>query len=273
MHVFHEGLTKLIGPPRMIQGPDGVPSIRYKMAKEHKEGADSSGDPNKFAPRGPRFRAPNMKENEWTTSEAEWEFVEDPNLRNLQKYNWVHGDTSHAARRLRRQPWPQEYLKQKMEEQNEKLSEGKHERLILDEAIAARLYTGPVRTVGPFSVPMLPSHSDIPTPDLCTHAGALGGVLQMYYKYNLVLRGKSDSKFMQDLKQKECQDNDYVSTIHAINSCVVKMTKLMKPCKVCSRASIRGFIHRAEPLHPDPCQYRCGAAPPTQLQLRTTTVP
>jgi len=26
LHVFHQGLTKLIGPPRLLQGPDGVPA-------------------------------------------------------------------------------------------------------------------------------------------------------------------------------------------------------------------------------------------------------
>ena len=54
----------------------------------------------------------------------------------------------------------------------------------------------------------------------------------MYHKYNLVLRAKSQNVAMQELKKKWCGDNDYVSTIHAINSCVVKMTKLMEPCKV-----------------------------------------
>lgn len=135
LHVFHQGLTKLIGPPRLLQGPDGVPSIRFKMAKEHKEHPDSKLE----------FQAPNMKEEEVTRSEVEWEFVVDPNLKNLQDYAWVREADrgGPVTRRMRRNPWSQELLKSKMEEQNALLLAGNHDLLVLDEAIAARLYTGP----------------------------------------------------------------------------------------------------------------------------------
>ena len=168
-----------------------------------------------------------MKEHERTTSEIEWEFVEDPNLKNLSKYGWVRGDrggrAGGAARRLRRQPWPPEYLRQRMEEQNARLAEGHHELLILDEAIAARLCT-PVWGTNPRR------EDDRGAPHVSEPRGGTD-TGPMYHKYNLVLRAKSDSEFIQKLKREACDDNDYVSTIHAINSCVVKMTKLMEPCK------------------------------------------
>ena len=51
-------------------------------------------------------------------------------------------------------------------------------------------------------------------------------------KYNLVLRGSSDSNFFQSDFQLLCRGNRYVTTLHTINSAVVKLGKLTKATNV-----------------------------------------
>ena len=57
----------------------------------------------------------------------------------------------------------------------------------------------------------------------------------MYFKYNAVLRQFTGDPFLVDAWKKACGPapyNNYVSTIHAINSCVIKLCKLTKAGKV-----------------------------------------
>ena len=54
----------------------------------------------------------------------------------------------------------------------------------------------------------------------------------MYAKYNAVLRSKSKVPFLVSEWKRLCIENNYVTTIHAINSCVIKLSKLTKACKV-----------------------------------------
>ena len=68
---------------------------------------------------------------------------------------------------------------------------------MLEELIAGRLYTGPC-----------------------------------YSKYNSVLRMKSGNKHLIEVFGKLCKGNMYATTIHAINSCVIKLSKLAKAVKV-----------------------------------------
>ena len=82
-------------------------------------------------------------------------------------------------------------------EANSKLREAGHPQIILEELLAGRLYTGP-----------------------------------MYMKYNAVLRAKSGDPFMVKQYKDLCLGNNYVSTIHAINSCVIKLSKLTIAGKV-----------------------------------------
>ena len=50
----------------------------------------------------------------------------------------------------------------------------------------------------------------------------------MYAKYNAVLRSKSKIPFLVNNAKDLTKGNDYVTTIHAINSCVLKLSKLTK---------------------------------------------
>ena len=89
-------------------------------------------------------------------------------------------------------------LKQRMEEEgNVRLRKDGHSELIVEEVVGGRLYTGP-----------------------------------MYAKYNAVLRAKSRVPYLVGVAKELCIGNDYCTTIHAINSCVLKLSKLTKACNV-----------------------------------------
>ena len=53
-----------------------------------------------------------------------------------------------------------------------------------------------------------------------------------YAKYNAVLRAKSKDPFLVDQCRKITLGNTYTTSIHAINSCVIKLSKLTKAGKV-----------------------------------------
>ena len=82
---------------------------------------------------------------------------------------------------------------------NEKLEEADTAPLVNEETTAARLYTGP-----------------------------------LYLKYNAVLRGcfEGAQVAMYDAWQELCHGNLYATTLHAINSAVVKLGKIQKVAKV-----------------------------------------
>ena len=80
---------------------------------------------------------------------------------------------------------------------NERLRSGGHSEMILEELVAGRLYTGP-----------------------------------MYFKYNTVLRAKTRDPQMVRIAKELTKGNGYATSIHAINSCVIKLSKLTKAGKV-----------------------------------------
>ena len=92
-------------------------------------------------------------------------------------------------------------FEQPMEKLNRKLLREGHSLLIIEELIGGRLYSGP-----------------------------------MYHKYNHVLRAKSGNPFIVDSYKKMCKDNQYPTTIHAINSLIIKLSKLTVATRV-----FRGF--------------------------------
>jgi len=80
---------------------------------------------------------------------------------------------------------------------NERLRKDGHSEMIREELVGGRLYTGP-----------------------------------MYVKYNTVLRSKSKDPAMLQMVKQLTKGNGYPTTIHAINSCVIKLSKLTKAGKV-----------------------------------------
>ncbi|KAL1523174.1 hypothetical protein AB1Y20_018129 [Prymnesium parvum] len=71
-------------------------------------------------------------------------------------------------------------------------------QLLMDEVLAGRLYTGP-----------------------------------LFHKYNLVLRGgKGAAPLLRRELEGTCRGNQYVTTLHVLNSCIVKLSKLTVVSKV-----------------------------------------
>ena len=80
---------------------------------------------------------------------------------------------------------------EQMRARNSELVSGGHTPLVHEELVAGRLYTGP-----------------------------------MYQKYNMVLRAKSEVPKLVSDWQAVCRGNTYATSIHATNSCVLKLSKL-----------------------------------------------
>jgi len=163
--------------------------------------------------------------------------------------------------KCRRKPFLKELI-DKAREHNERLKDANQPPLVDEELIAANLYTGPVhapplrRHACCLSPPSKPARSllrlPIPTP-----------TLQMFFKYNAVLRGlQSDSDFLKNtmvqlcgpepkwkeyigsasihqpangalsFEQAKSSLNKYTTTLHGINSAIIKLGKLTKATKV-----------------------------------------
>ena len=153
-----------------------------------------------------------------TTSRDEWEVAWSPTPG--KEYPEVEGFREHHPEWCR-QIRPITDFEGEMDRINSKLSSGGHAVLLLGEMLAGRLYTGP-----------------------------------MHHKYNLVLRSKSASPCMSSLCQQVCTDNDYTTTIHAINSLVLTLMSLTSGGKV-----YRGMCHANLPdclWEPDAEGMRCG---------------
>lgn len=118
--------------------------------------------------------------------------------------------------------------------------------LIVQELVGARLYTvrapdtTPTHNPSPHTVdacpplPLLMPHHRLPPSS--THMPALVHAVAcvctqgpMFVKYNGVLRGVSGTvPFLTAQMEKLCGTNRYVTTLHTINSAIVKMGKVMK---------------------------------------------
>ena len=138
------------------------------------------------------FKAPNGVA---TKSETEWQVVVAPE-KGAEYPERLGYKENHPT--WCRVPMTIEQMMDQMEEKcNSKLRLSGHSEMILEEMIGGRLYTGP-----------------------------------MYIKYNTVLRSKTSDAAMLKLHKDLNKNNGYPTTIHAINSCVIKMSKLTKAGKV-----------------------------------------
>ena len=132
-----------------------------------------------------------------TTSEIEWRFAHAPDMSGATDYpERVGFKQDHPG--WCRSPKPMDELMEMLEVQaNAKLRKEGHNELMLEEVLAGRLYTGP-----------------------------------MYQKYNAVLRACTNDPYLVECAKKICKSNTYATTIHAINSAVIKLSKLTKAGKV-----------------------------------------
>lgn len=133
-------------------------------------------------------------------SATEWEFAYD-GKKDPRSYP-ERKDFREKHQEWCRKPVPVRDLMEELLEKhcNGRLREEGHPLVILEEFLGGRLYTGP-----------------------------------MYMKYNAVLRELTGDPFLVKAFKSCCGPapfNRYVSTIHAINSCIIKMCKLTKAGKV-----------------------------------------
>ena len=128
-----------------------------------------------------------------TTSKDEYEFV----VRPVEGKAYPERTELLGRMELRRQALRPEHFKEQLEAKNRELVAGSHPPLIPEEQIAGRLYTGPI-----------------------------------YEKLNLVLRAKGGNAFFIRRCEELCRGNQYATTIHAVASCVLKLSKLTTATKV-----------------------------------------
>ena len=193
---FFSGLEGVIGPPD--------PKLLNAMYREHCVADDSSDF----------FVSTNYAVE--TTSSIEWYYVNDPqaegreHLKKFKLDNWpaeTSGDIPIEHRRFN-PPGAPKSLKdfdKDFERINRELKRMKEKPLLMEELIGGRMYTGP-----------------------------------LFIKYNLVLRAKPKAakhegdyaKKLLDDHARTCKGNLYATTIHVLNSCIVKLSKLTKVGKV-----------------------------------------
>ena len=147
------------------------------------------------------FTTPNYSVH--TTSAVEYHFVADPSSLSLTKLGrdtWPKEEpTTLSSPQNGRAPQPLAAFEEARASINARLGKLDAPPFGNEELIAARMYTGP-----------------------------------LYFKYNTVLRGSLPTSPARDAERftSLCKGNRYVTTMHCINSAVVKLSKLQKACRV-----------------------------------------
>ena len=173
------------------------------------------------------FSTSNGVEN--ATSEYEYFFVVDPERKS--SYPERGGSFREKHPDWCRRPTPLSAFEEQMRAKNLELSEGGHTQLVHEELVAGRLYTGP-----------------------------------MYQKFNMVLRAKSQVPKLVSDWQAVCRGNNYATSIHATNSCVLKLSKLT--VAACVYRGLAGKLLPAAFWRPD----KYGLAGGVEYGFMSTTV-
>ena len=156
-----------------------------------------------------------------TTSAREWEFVVSPKTDGAEEYTERGGDFREKNPEWCRKAIPLAFYEEKMRAKNEELKNSGQTELILEELVAGRLYSGPMyekyNAVLRFSAAKNPdgsvkvAYSSVDeVPFLQKKCGSL----------NLGVWTRTDSGVRWEWH------NKYATTIHAINSVVVKCSRL-----------------------------------------------
>ena len=128
-----------------------------------------------------------------TTSRDEFEFVVCPQKGKA----YPEREDVRGRPELCRRPLPPEEFEGSLRLKNKQLRAAGHPELMVEEQIGARLYTGPI-----------------------------------YEKLNAVLRAQSGNPYLKKRFDELCHGNTYPTTIHAVSSCVLKLSKLAVATKV-----------------------------------------
>ena len=238
LDVFFGGLEALLGPPQVVKDPDhpkGQPTIRKAMENEHVSMKDS---PITFT----------SSNGVTTDSITEWEFAYKP-TRKFGQYPERKGfEEEHPE--WRRHPKPlAEFLEEGglLEvEANAKLRAEGHAEVILEEVLAGRLYTGPMYQK--YNAVLRAKSGDAFLAKQCTspppprHVTSIGlrqsdpsaslATYLLCFAECLCAARPPPHPRPTRADRDLCHGNNYVSTIHAINSCVIKLSKLTVAGKV-----------------------------------------
>ena len=162
------------------------PDVHRQMEREHGNCPDSHAS----------YEATNYGTT--TTAHVEWRFVVSPTdeaLRELGLTEWPLESKLHSRpskQRYCRHPTPLSAFSEELTARNSQLTSLGHPPLLDEEVIGARLYTGP-----------------------------------QFVKYNAVLRGlQSENPYLKSQFTRLCMGNTYSTTLHVINSCIVKLAML-----------------------------------------------
>ena len=162
------------------------PDVRRQMDREHRECPDSHAS----------YEASNY--GTMTTAHVEWMFVVSPTdeaLRELGLAEWPLESKLHSRpskQRFCRKPTPLRTFSEEITTRNSQLTSIGHAPMLEEEIIGARLYTGP-----------------------------------QFVKYNAVLRGlQTENGYLKSQFTRLCMGNTYSTTLHVINSCIVKLARL-----------------------------------------------
>ena len=235
MNTFFGGLEAIVGAP--------LPHVRKAMAAEHTEQPDSRLE----------FTAENKGTT--TTSATEWAFVAEPESPPHGKWP-VEAKYVHEHEERRRAPMPIAELERHVEEQSARLLEQREPALTLEEAFGARLYTGPLYvkynavlrglSAARLDSPVLDLRCKMvrlccSDEDAASHAKAADEAKAKRLAEE-PLFGKrkptaADEKALREYthgayEAVEQRINKYTTTLHAINSAIVKLSKLTKASTV-----------------------------------------
>ena len=209
LDAFYGGLEAQIGPPQ--------PQVFAGMEAEHLRGADAVA--------------------EWTTANyglattaaAEWRFVVEAAATKVEESTELLPDRSRC-----RQPVPLHVFEKAAEPKNEALRRAKQPELTTDEIIGARLYTGPL--FEKYNAVMRGLNGGVPflrrqLVRLCAQPGTLA-------VYDDACNAGVADAFSTAL----ATTNTYITTLHVINSSIVKIGRLTTACRV-----YRGYSGMALP--------------------------
>jgi hypothetical protein len=235
MNTFFGGLEAIVGAP--------LPYVRKAMAAEHTEQPDSRLE----------FTAENKGTT--TTSATEWAFVAEPESRPHDKWP-VEAKYVHEPQKRRRAPMPIAELERHVEEQSARLLEQREPALTLEEAFGARLYSGPLYykynavlrglSAARLDSPVLDLRCKMvrlccSDEDAASHAKAADEAKAKRLAEEPLFGNRkptaADEKALREYthgayEAVEQRINKYTTTLHAINSAIVKLSKLTKASTV-----------------------------------------
>jgi hypothetical protein len=211
---FFDGLEGLLGPPLLHEG-----SILKSMGREHTTEADSSVP----------FNTSNGMFG--VTSREEWEFVADPSPGEV--YLERQSFRSEESAGLQRKAIPLKEMEGRMDGINARLTERRFAPMIVEELVGGRLYTGPMyekyNSVLRFFSGTTTYASRAAVPFLQTKCEQLG--LGEWFEHP-----GDATDGTAGVRWKWLSLTRYATTIHSINSAVLKLSRLTT-----ARPVYRGF--------------------------------